>query len=115
MIEGLVQLFLWQGLGELISKFLLPSIPGPVLGLLLLLAYLFIKGEAQLFVGDGGRYLSATFRSIICASVCWRSAVFARATTPRTRCFNRIDRQRRADHRRYGCGTQSVLVFLTQI
>ena len=47
MIEGLVQLFLWQGLGELISKFLLPTIPGPVLGLLLLLAYLFIKGEAN--------------------------------------------------------------------
>jgi len=47
MIEGLVQLFLWQGLGELLSKFLLPSIPGPVLGLMLLLGFLFIKGEAN--------------------------------------------------------------------
>lgn len=47
MIEGLVKLFLWQGLGELVSKFFLPSIPGPVLGLLLLLAYLFIKGEVN--------------------------------------------------------------------
>lgn len=47
MIEGLVQLFLWQGLGELASKFLLPSVPGPVLGLLFLLAFLFVKGEAN--------------------------------------------------------------------
>lgn len=47
MIEGLVQLFLWQGLGELASKFLLPSIPGPVLGLLFLLTFLFIKREVN--------------------------------------------------------------------
>jgi putative effector of murein hydrolase LrgA (UPF0299 family) len=47
MIEGLVQLFLWQGLGELASKFLLPTIPGPVLGLLFLLAFLMIKGEVN--------------------------------------------------------------------
>lgn len=47
MIEGLVQLFLWQGLGELASKFLLPTIPGPVLGLLFLLAFLFIKREVN--------------------------------------------------------------------
>lgn len=47
MISGLVQLFLWQALGELASKFLLPSIPGPVLGLLLLLAFLIIKGEVN--------------------------------------------------------------------
>jgi holin-like protein len=43
MISGLVQLFLWQGLGELLSKFFLPGIPGPVLGLLLLLAFLCLK------------------------------------------------------------------------
>jgi holin-like protein len=47
MIAGLVQLFLWQGLGELASKFLLPSIPGPVLGLLFLLGFLVIKGEVN--------------------------------------------------------------------
>ncbi len=47
MISGLVQLFLWQALGELVSKFLLPSIPGPVLGLLLLLGFLVIKGEVN--------------------------------------------------------------------
>lgn len=47
MISGLVQLFLWQGVGELLSKFFLPSIPGPVLGLLLLLAFLCIKGQVN--------------------------------------------------------------------
>lgn len=47
MISGLVQLFLWQAIGELSSKFLLPSIPGPVLGLVLLVAYLFVKGEVN--------------------------------------------------------------------
>ena len=38
MIQGLVQLFIFQALGELVSKFALPFIPGPVLGLVLLLA-----------------------------------------------------------------------------
>jgi holin-like protein len=47
MISGLVQLFLWQGLGELLSKFFLPSIPGPVLGLVLLLAFLCLKGQVD--------------------------------------------------------------------
>ncbi|MDX1916046.1 MAG: CidA/LrgA family protein [Methylophilus sp.] len=51
MIEGLVQLFLWQGLGELASKFLLPNIPGPVLGLLFLVAFLFVKGEVNQSLG----------------------------------------------------------------
>ncbi len=31
MIQGLVQLFIFQALGELLSKFALPFIPGPVL------------------------------------------------------------------------------------
>lgn len=47
MISGLVQLLLWQTIGELTSKFILPSIPGPVLGLVLLVLYLFIKGEVN--------------------------------------------------------------------
>lgn len=47
MISGLVQLFLWQGLGEMLSKFFLPSIPGPVLGLLLLVAFLCVKGQVN--------------------------------------------------------------------
>lgn len=52
MIEGLVQLFLWQGLGELASKFLLPSIPGPVLGLIFLVVFLMIKGEVNQPLGQ---------------------------------------------------------------
>lgn len=47
MISGLVQLFVWQGLGELLSKFFLPGIPGPVLGLLLLLAFLCARGQVN--------------------------------------------------------------------
>lgn len=47
MINGLVQIFLWQGLGELVSKFLLPNIPGPVIGLILLVSYLTFKGEVD--------------------------------------------------------------------
>lgn len=47
MIAGLVQLFCWQGLGELISKFFLPSVPGPVLGLLLLLGFLVLRGQVN--------------------------------------------------------------------
>lgn len=58
MIDGLVQLFIWQGLGELVSKLLLPNIPGPVLGLLFLLAFLLIKNEVNPALGlvaDGFR------------------------------------------------------------
>lgn len=40
MIRGLVQILLFQGLGELISRFALDFIPGPVIGLVLLLACL---------------------------------------------------------------------------
>ena len=45
MINGLVQLFIFQALGELLSKFALPFIPGPVLGLVLLLVYLSLRGH----------------------------------------------------------------------
>jgi holin-like protein len=45
MIQGLVQLFIFQALGELASAFVLPFIPGPVLGLVLLLAFLALKGR----------------------------------------------------------------------
>jgi holin-like protein len=34
-------------MGELISKFFTPDIPGPVIGLLLLLSFLVIKGEVN--------------------------------------------------------------------
>ncbi|PPD48303.1 MAG: hypothetical protein CTY14_02440 [Methylotenera sp.] len=47
MIDGLVQILIWQGMGELISKFFIPDIPGPVIGLLLLLSFLVIKGDVN--------------------------------------------------------------------
>ena len=43
MISGLVQILLFQGLGELITHFLLPLIPGPVVGLMLLLCFLALR------------------------------------------------------------------------
>ena len=46
MIAGLVEILVFQGLGELASRFLVPLIPGPVIGLLLLLAWLQIRREA---------------------------------------------------------------------
>jgi holin-like protein len=45
MIPGLVQILLWQGLGELISHFLIPVLPGPVIGLIFLLIFLILKGQ----------------------------------------------------------------------
>ena len=45
MIPGLVQLFVFQALGELLSKFVLPFIPGPVLGLVLLLLYFSVRAH----------------------------------------------------------------------
>ena len=44
MIDGLVRLLLFQGTGEVIAKFLVPLVPGPVIGLVLLLAYLVWRG-----------------------------------------------------------------------
>jgi len=39
VIGGLVRILFFQGLGELGSRFLLPLLPGPVIGLILLLAW----------------------------------------------------------------------------
>jgi holin-like protein len=47
MIAGLVQLLFFQGAGELISKFLLPTLPGPVVGLVLLLIFLMVRKEVN--------------------------------------------------------------------
>lgn len=44
MIGGLVRILLFQGLGELVAKFFLPLIPGPVIGLVLLAAWLRFRG-----------------------------------------------------------------------
>jgi len=65
MIFGLVQILLFQSLGELVSKFLLPTLPGPVIGLVLLVLWLVIrKGvNAELaMVADGfSQYLGLLF------------------------------------------------------
>ena len=56
MIQGLVQLFIFQALGELVSQFVLPFIPGPVLGLVLLMAFLALRGhvpDSMDMVGSG--------------------------------------------------------------
>jgi holin-like protein len=46
-IPGLVQILVFQGLGELGSYFLLPTLPGPVIGLVMLLAFLIIRGKVN--------------------------------------------------------------------
>jgi holin-like protein len=43
MISGLVQILLFQSLGELVSKFVLPTLPGPVIGLVLLILWLVMR------------------------------------------------------------------------
>ncbi len=45
MIAGLVQILLFQGIGEIVAKFFLPLIPGPVIGLVLLIAWLQLRGK----------------------------------------------------------------------
>jgi holin-like protein len=46
-VSGLVQILLVQGLGELASHFLMPNLPGPVIGLVLLLCFLLMKGKVN--------------------------------------------------------------------
>ena len=56
MIQGLVQLLLFQAAGELLSTFALPFIPGPVIGLVLLLGFLAIRAQVPAaldLVGSG--------------------------------------------------------------
>ncbi len=45
MLSGLIQILFFQGLGEFCSRLLLPTLPGPVIGLVLLLCWLLIKKE----------------------------------------------------------------------
>ena len=45
MLSGLVQILLFQSIGELVSKFLLPTLPGPVIGLVLLVLWLVLRKE----------------------------------------------------------------------
>ncbi|MBL8515157.1 MAG: CidA/LrgA family protein [Betaproteobacteria bacterium] len=44
LIPGLTQILLFQGLGEVISRFAVPALPGPVIGLIALLLFLVMKG-----------------------------------------------------------------------
>jgi holin-like protein len=65
MIAGLVQLLFFQGLGEIVSKYLLPTLPGPVIGLVLLLLFLMWRrqvGDSMGLVADAfGRYFGLLF------------------------------------------------------
>lgn len=65
MISGLVQILLFQSLGELISKFALPTLPGPVIGLVLLIFWLVLRkgvDEDLALVSDTfSRYLGLLF------------------------------------------------------
>lgn len=57
MIDGLVRILLFQGLGEVIAHFVFPFVAGPVIGLLLLLAFLAVRGQ----VSDGVELVSSAF------------------------------------------------------
>ena len=65
MISGLVQILLFQSIGELLSKFFLPTLPGPVIGLVLLVLWLVLRKNinAELaMVADGfSQYLGLLF------------------------------------------------------
>jgi holin-like protein len=57
MIDGLVRILLFQGIGEVLAEFLLPSVPGPVIGLVLLLAFLVWRGA----IAEGLELVSSAF------------------------------------------------------
>jgi putative effector of murein hydrolase LrgA (UPF0299 family) len=57
MIGGLLQLLVFQGIGELLARFVLPVVPGPVIGLVALLAWLRLRGR----VGEGLEQVSGAF------------------------------------------------------
>ncbi len=54
MIQGLTFLLLFQSMGELLSHFWLRSIPGPVIGLLLLLLFLLWRGRIPADIETAG-------------------------------------------------------------
>jgi holin-like protein len=43
VIGGLVRILLFQGIGEAVSHFVLPIVPGPVIGLALLVAWFHVR------------------------------------------------------------------------
>ncbi len=57
MISGLVQILVFQGIGEIVAHFALPLIPGPVIGLVLLVAFLALrKGAGAELEGVAGAF-----------------------------------------------------------
>src|SRR5438552_243545 len=61
VISGLVQILLFQGMGELITHFLLPLIPGPVIGLVLLLGFLALRKSVNASLDDVATTFSQHF------------------------------------------------------
>ena len=65
MISGLVQILLFQSLGELVSKFLLPTLPGPVIGLVLLVLWLVLRkginSDLEMVADGFSQYLGLLF------------------------------------------------------
>jgi holin-like protein len=65
VIEGLVRILLFQGLGEVIAHFAVPLVPGPVIGLVLLLAFLAwrrgVPDGVELVASAFMRYLGLLF------------------------------------------------------
>lgn len=57
MIPGLLQLLVFQGIGELLARFVLPLVPGPVIGLVALVCWLRLRGGA----GEGLAQVSGAF------------------------------------------------------
>lgn len=47
MIAGLVEILVFQGLGEIVARFVVPLIPGPVIGLILLLVWLQVRRDVS--------------------------------------------------------------------
>lgn len=65
MIAGLFEILLFQGFGELVSRFALPLVPGPVIGLLALLGWLKLRGsvgaDLEMVAGAFSRHLGVLF------------------------------------------------------
>jgi putative effector of murein hydrolase LrgA (UPF0299 family) len=57
VIGGLLQLLVFQGIGELLARFLVPIVPGPVLGLVALLGWLGVRGAP----GEGLETVAGAF------------------------------------------------------
>ena len=61
MMPGLVQILIFQGLGELVTHFFLPLIPGPVVGLVLLIGFLALRKSANASLDEVAAVFSGHF------------------------------------------------------